>query len=261
MKDRGFDMYGDFYEEFMIYWLLPELMAEVYGGADKNADTLFEGTLPEAFFGDIPNKEVFEGIPSKELFENENMSAAERTDIFEFLGQGGVNIVNITDVTAQNVENAAEYTRMTEERAVWDVFEYAEGVGYEREREAIYKEVQNRENTLHDSVFERPENGSVYDRIADSSDVRIERESIFSENSVMNGLYGGKSGGEFERGFARLTENAFTKEETSERRNEFVINIGGITQNISGGTEIADIGEAVAKCLMEAVNTTAEGAF
>lgn len=50
---------------------------------------------------------------------------------------------------------------------------------------------------------------------------------------------------------------------TDSSSSSVVINLGGITQNISGGESgvSADIGQEVAKCILNALNTTAEGVY
>lgn len=50
-----------------------------------------------------------------------------------------------------------------------------------------------------------------------------------------------------------------TKSKVSNVKNEFTINLGGITQNIAG--DAGDVGDALARCIINAINTATEGAF
>ncbi|MBQ9604223.1 MAG: hypothetical protein IJR45_02305, partial [Firmicutes bacterium] len=111
--------------------------------------------------------------------------------------------------------------------------------------------------------FERENAAEKEMEIFNHAGERFESEKAFFKEYISeNTAYKNENGSGYERDIAKIMTNALITKEKRENRSEIVINIGGITQNISGGgTEIADIGEAVARCLMEAVNTTAEGAF
>ena len=250
-------MYEDFYGELMIYWLLPKIMEKTYGGIDEGAEPMFE-----------------ERALLKE--KDETVEAMQAVNVFEYYGLGGdlreSAEYNVFENISKDIMQTITQNIIRNTAAVYgaDAAYYkADAAYYRADAETaavsdIYREICAGERTAENTLTERLEKESVFERVFGMPErEHFESEkAVFKENNVGNNIYKSESVGTFEREIAKTMSNAFKTEEKRENRSEIVINIGGITQNISGGgTEAADIGEAVARCLTEALNTTAEGAF
>ena len=253
----------DIYGEFFDLYFLPYLLAEIYADEEVYKSVLKAGT-------------VYENAGEEKLFsEKKDVYEENITNFGGFNGFYGISTDNRTDVV-NNIYNSSDEERFFNA-------ENSSGI-YKTEENAVYKNIYGKEVGARNETLNIYDTGNAF--FADTKTVTADGEAknfyggeqsyaavhglankdIYNVQSESITKYGreeniGKTGNYI---FDMLNESrkVFSEKSTDKSvKNEFVINLGGITQNITGNYGDTDIGEEIARCIINAINTSKEGAF
>lgn len=244
----------DMYREMIRFYILPMLINRFLDEEEMPLETIAEKAgANEVYPTEERKSEVLHnGENAETVFLTENISNVGVCDSFytanDIIGitKGG----DITDIY-ENTETAAA-----------DIYG---DVRQNSENNYLYDALENVfQNTVSEVYMQNLQNGSIYENAASFAyrTETTENENISGDiydisNTDISNRYTEK--------MSRTSADRLVSENNSYggTKNEFVINLGGITQNISGegGTDMQKIGDAVAQCIINAINTTAEGAF
>lgn len=242
---------GEELSAFFNAFILPFIMEErIYALPDDVGDESPEGGA-EYWINRLA--EVSETVAN--IYDTDNYNIENKKDIFDMHTE---NVTNTSAVTGDTISNIYEMFCGTD--------------AAEKSAEKFYSSDVYRENAFAE-VFFTESMHSEKECISDKQKTDIYGKDSFS--SVQRDIFGEvirerenvrNSPVELPAALKEHGDgNYFDKMEGSRvgmGKNEFIINIGGITQNISSGeTAAEDIGEAVARCIAQALNTTAEGVY